>query len=119
MLWSQTGFFGAPPSEATIAYSPLCSTRISGVLRSLPVLAPTVVSRMTGLPCNSVPSVPPDSMYLSACSRDQSTGLGTYSPSSGIPPTLRARLAGHLVGTPARRMFGQRDGFAVHQDRAV
>ncbi|CKV43089.1 Uncharacterised protein [Mycobacterium tuberculosis] len=85
-LWYQTGFFGAPPSEATIAYWPSCSTRISGVLRSLPVFAPTVVSRMTGFPCSCVPSVPPDFIYVSACSRDQSSGLGAYSPESGIPP---------------------------------
>ena len=49
-LCCQTECFGAPPKEATIAYCPLCSTRISGVLRSLPVSAPTVVSRMIGLP---------------------------------------------------------------------
>ncbi len=47
--------FGAPPSEATIAYWPSCSTRISGVLRSLPVFAPTVVSRMTGFPAAVCP----------------------------------------------------------------
>src|SRR6185437_6138876 len=91
MLWYQTGFFGAPPSDATTAYSPLCSTRISGVLRSLPVLAPTVVSRIIGLPFMSAASDPPDSAYLSACSRDQSHGDGAYSPSSGMSPTLGAR----------------------------
>lgn len=84
MLWYQTGFFGAPPSEATTAYCPSCSTRISGVLRSLPVLAPTVVSTMMGLPFMSAASAPPDATYLSACSRDQSHGLGAYSPESGM-----------------------------------
>src|ERR1700733_7044048 len=88
MLWYQTGFFGAPPSDATMAYSPSCSTRISGVLRSLPVLAPTVVSRMMGMPFMSAASAPPDSAYLSACSRDQSQGLGSYSPVSGMFTTL-------------------------------
>src|SRR5277367_4043806 len=88
MLWYQTGFFGAPPNDATQAYSPLCSTRISGVLRRLPVLAPTVVSRMMGMPFISAASAPPDSAYLSACSRDQSHGLGAYSPSSGMTNTL-------------------------------
>src|SRR5271168_5543511 len=96
MLWYQTGFFGAPPSEATTAYSPLCSTRISGVLRSLLVLAPTVVSRMMGLPFISAASDPPDSAYLSACSRDQSQGLGAYSPVSGIPTTLGGSPPGQL-----------------------
>lgn len=86
MLKYQTGCLGAPPSEATTAYSPWCSTRISGVLRSLPDLAPTVVSRMIGLPLSSVASVPPDSMYFSACSRAQSEVLGSYSPVSGMKP---------------------------------
>src|ERR1700733_15339626 len=88
MLWYQTGFFGAPPSDATTAYSPSCSTRMSGVLRSLPLLAPTVVSRMMGLPFISAASAPPDSAYLSACSRDQSQGDGSYSPVSGMSTTL-------------------------------
>ena len=73
-LWYQTGCLGAPPREATIAYSPSCSTRISGVLRSLPVLAPTVVSTMMGFPFMSVASVPPDCSYFSACSRAQFHG---------------------------------------------
>jgi hypothetical protein len=90
-LCYQTGCFGAPPSEATTAYSPLCSTRISGVLRSLPVSAPTLVSRMIGLPFMSAASAPPDSACLSACSRDQSLGLGADSPVSGIATTLRPR----------------------------
>lgn len=36
------------------------------------------------LSCSCVPSVPPDFIYVSACSRDQSSGLGAYSPESGI-----------------------------------
>src|SRR3954469_19820394 len=40
MLWYQTGCFGAPPMLATIRYAPSCSTFISGVLRSLPLLLP-------------------------------------------------------------------------------
>src|ERR1700756_2516447 len=46
---------------------------------------------MMGLPCMSAASFPPDSAYLSACSRDQSKGLGAYSPESGIAITLPAR----------------------------
>src|SRR5947199_113683 len=43
-LWYQTGCRGAPPCDATSAYSPACSTRIRGVLRSLPVSLPRVVT---------------------------------------------------------------------------
>src|ERR1700712_4549588 len=86
MLKYHTGCLGAPPSDATTAYSPSCSTRMSGVLRTLPVLAPMVVRRMTGRPLSSVPSDPPDAMYVSAFSRAQSDVLGSYSPVSGIRP---------------------------------
>src|SRR6201992_500791 len=102
MLKYQTGCFGAPPGEATTAYSPSCSTRISGVLRSLPVLAPTVISRMMGLPFMSAASAPPDSAYLSACSRDQSQGDGSYSPGSGMSTTLGPTQR-HRHGSQAAR----------------
>ena len=54
----QAGFSGCPPFEATTAYRPSCSTRISAVLRSLPLVAPTEVMTMTGLPW-SVLAFPP------------------------------------------------------------
>ena len=37
-LWYQTGWVGAPPWEATRAYSPSCSTRMSGDLAELAAL---------------------------------------------------------------------------------
>src|SRR5581483_12167466 len=52
-LWYQTGCFGAPPIDATSAYSPSCSTRISGVLRSFPDLFPRVVTMTIGRPVSS------------------------------------------------------------------
>jgi hypothetical protein len=53
---------GAPPSDATSAYSPSCSTRMSGVLRSFPLLLPRVVRMITGMPVSSsvVPFCPPE-----------------------------------------------------------
>ncbi len=61
-LWYQTGLVGAPPCEATSAYSPSCSTRMSGVLRILPLLLPRVVTMMIGMPVSKsvLPSAPPD-----------------------------------------------------------
>lgn len=88
-LWYQTGFFGAPPWEATTAYAPSCSTRIRGVLRSLPLLAPRVVSRITGMSRIVIPSLPPDFSMRSTCSRTHWVGLGSYSPSRGMDGSLR------------------------------
>ena len=47
---TRPGASGAPPIEATSAYSPSCSTRMSGVLRSLPLLLPRVVTMMIASP---------------------------------------------------------------------
>src|SRR6478609_5452186 len=63
---------------------------MSGVLRSLPVLAPTEVSRITGLPCRSLPCSPFVASISSACFRDQSDGLGSYSPVRGMLPSCHA-----------------------------
>jgi hypothetical protein len=41
---------GAPPIEATAAYSPSCSTRIRAFLRSFPDVAPIDVTTMIGTP---------------------------------------------------------------------
>src|SRR5439155_26829790 len=78
-----TGCCGAPPIDATTAYSPSCSTRINADLRSLAVLRPRVVSTTIGLPWSSAASLPPLASNSSTCLLTQSHGLGTYSPSSG------------------------------------
>src|SRR5205085_1115439 len=75
---------GAPPLEATAAYTPPCSTRITGFLRSLPELAPSDVITTTGTPRNVAPLVPPDVSYSWTCSRTHFAWLGSYSPCSGI-----------------------------------
>ena len=67
-----------------MAYSPSCSTRINGDLRSFPLLFPLVVSSTTGIPFIVVPSVPPEFSYSSACLRAQSDELGSYSPVNGM-----------------------------------
>jgi hypothetical protein len=61
-LWYQTGLVGAPPIEATNAYSPPCSTRINAILRTDPVALPLIVTTMTGMPVSRrvLASVPPD-----------------------------------------------------------
>ena len=50
-----------------MAYRPSCSTRITGVLRTLPLLAPRLVTITTGRPVLSsvVPWVPPELSYSS------------------------------------------------------
>src|SRR3954471_8852848 len=84
-LWYQTGCRGEPPCDATSAYSPSCSTRMSGVLRSLPDLFPRVVTTTIDRPLsrNVLARRPPDASYSATCSRTQPYGLGSYSPSSG------------------------------------
>jgi hypothetical protein len=74
---------GAPPCDATAAYRPSCSTRITGVLRTLPLRAPRLVMITTGRPVSRsvVPCVPPELSYCSTCSRTQAHVLGSYSPS--------------------------------------
>ena len=75
-----------PPTEATAAYLPSCSTRMSGFLRSLPDFAPRLVTMMTARPVSAnVPaSAPPERSYASTWSRTQSQLLGSYSPFSGM-----------------------------------
>src|SRR4051812_36436264 len=89
-LWYQTGWVGAPPMDATRAYSPPCSTRMSGVFRSLPLLLPRVVTMITGSPVSRrvLARWPPDLSYSSTWSRTHLAGLGSYSPSSVMGPTL-------------------------------
>src|SRR5690606_9070700 len=78
------GCCGAPPFDATTAYTPSCSTRMSAFLRSLPLQAPTEVSTMMGLPRNSFASAPAEASKVSACVRAHSEVLGAYSPVNGI-----------------------------------
>src|SRR5699024_3678425 len=52
---------------------------MTGVLRSLPELAPMLSTMITGMPFISVPSVPPDDSYSSTWSRTHFAGLGAYS----------------------------------------
>src|SRR6187431_1068100 len=58
---------------------------MSGVLRSLPVLFPRVVTTTIGRPLsrNVLARRPPEASYSATCSRTQPYGLGSYSPSSG------------------------------------
>src|SRR6266498_3143267 len=107
-LWYQTGCLGAPPREATTAYSSPSTTRISGVLRILPDLAPIVVRMTTGRPFCVVPDVPPDPSYSATWLRARSDGLGSYSPCSGMPPVntqplRRARCRPQLRQPQQRR----------------
>src|SRR3954447_14364713 len=57
---------------------------MSGVLRSLPDLAPTDVSRMIGTPRRVLASAPSVASNRSACLRAHSSVLGAYSPVSGM-----------------------------------
>ena len=84
MLSYQAGCLGAPPIDATSAYSPSCSTRISGTYQSLPDLAPRMVTRTTSRSWILAASVVPASRIFSVCLRTQSTGLISYVPSSGM-----------------------------------
>src|SRR5690625_1623757 len=103
-LWYHTGCLGAPPMEATAAYAPSCSTRMSGILRIAPDLAPRVVRMITGNPRRVPPSAPSVRSYNSTCSRTCGRGLGTYSPSKDMPCVYTIRRGGTepecvLVGT--------------------
>src|SRR5690242_20001593 len=102
MLKYHTGCLGAPPSDATTAYRSPSVTRMSGVLRSLPVLLPLVSRMITGAPSSSVPSVPPDDSYLSTCDETHSHGLASYVPSTGMAALLDSAGAGVELGIGAR-----------------
>src|SRR6266446_1607995 len=70
-----------------MAYLLSFSTRITGVLRTLPLLAPRLVTITTGRPVSRsvVPCVPPELSYSSTWSRTQPRVLGSYSPLTGMP----------------------------------
>ena len=81
------GCSGAPPFEATRAYLPSCSTRISGFLRSLPLFAPTEVHHDHGDAAHRRALLPPEDSIFSTWSRTHFSGLGSYSPFSVMPPS--------------------------------
>ena len=70
---------GAPPLEATRAYSPPCSTRISGVFLILPLLLPRVVTITTGIPVSSrvLALLPPELSYSATWFLTHSEELGS------------------------------------------
>src|SRR4051812_45535765 len=81
---------------------------MSGVLRSLPDLAPREVSRVIGTPRKVLASAPCVASNRSACLRAHSSVLGAYSPVSGmllpsivVLPILAAR--GGAVRRPPGR----------------
>src|SRR5690348_3138675 len=99
-----------------MAYRPSCSTRITGVLCTLPLLAPRLVTITTGRPVSRsvVPCVPPELSYSSTWSRTHARGLGSYSPSTGIALLNTRRRA-----TPAGRDTSHdRDGLEAAGDGA-
>src|SRR5690606_32019287 len=104
-LWYQCGWVGAPPRDATSAYLPSCSTRISAILRTFPDDAPRMVTTMTGIPVSRsvVARVPPDASYSATCSRTQSSALGSYSPSIGMSAKL-PRMDHHRAHQQACRL---------------
>src|SRR5580698_3658968 len=77
--------------DATSRYSPSCSTRISGVLRSFPLLLPRLVTMITGRPVSRsvLARWPPDASYSATWSRTHRAVLGSYSPSRLMKDTLR------------------------------
>ena len=86
-LWYHSGFSGVPPLEATIAYSPPCSTRITGSLRTFPLTRPRMVTMITGISVlpSVFPRLPPELSYSATWSRTHWAGLGSYSPSMDMP----------------------------------
>src|SRR5215469_5224698 len=83
-----------------MAYRPSCSTRITGVLRTLPLYTPRLVTITTGKPVSRsvVPRIPPELSYSSTWSRTQAFVLGSYSPSTGMPIFNTRRLPGTRPG---------------------
>jgi hypothetical protein len=64
------------PLDATAAYTPSCSTRMTGFLRRLPLFAPRDVITTIGRPMISLPSAPPVASYFSTWPRTHSEALG-------------------------------------------
>src|SRR5262249_4881883 len=86
-----------------MAYRPSCSTRITGVLRILPLLTPRLVTITTGRPVSRsvVPRVPPEPSYSSTWSRTHAAVLGSYSPSTGIPDSQHQLSAAPRPASPS------------------
>src|SRR5580692_5786439 len=64
---------------------------MTGVLWSLPVLTPRLVTITTGMSRKVVPSRPPELSYRSTWSLTHCDGLGSYSPVRGMMRSYRAR----------------------------
>src|SRR6476469_56323 len=96
------GCSGAPPLLATAAYTPSCSTRISGTLRILPD-SPRMVSSTTGRFMMCTERVVPVSAIFSTCSRTQPRGLGAYSPCIVMAPSKHDTGTGTGTGTRTDR----------------
>ena len=73
------GWSRDPPLLATAAYTPSCSTRMSGTLRMAPVFTPRIVSMTTGRFITDTDLVSPVASILSTCLRTHVHVLGTYS----------------------------------------
>ena len=73
---------------ATSRYSPACSTRMSAILRTLPLLAPIIVTMITGGRCRAACwlGAPPDASYSATWSATHGDVLGSYSPTMGTAP---------------------------------
>src|SRR4051812_29562621 len=92
---------------------------MSGVLRSLPLRAPTEVRTMIGTPRIVLASRPSDCSYCSACVRACSDVLGAYSPVRGMPratvPTARGfPVAGSEVEEVPEVLVDVGKGRVVH-----
>src|SRR5215467_2786908 len=100
-----------------MAYRPSCSTRITGVLRTLPLFAPRLVTITTGRPVSRsvVPWVPPELSYNSTWSRTHAARLGSYSPSTGMAIFNTTRGPPRQAGTPSH----DRDGLEAAGDGAA
>ena len=115
-LWNHSGFSGAPPFDATSAYSPPCSTRMTGFLRTLPLLAPRVRhhdDRHPRVHAACWPAAPPEASYSATWSRTHSHGLGSYSPCSVVMGAI-VLGAGYCPTVP-REPMAAADVLAFHQ----
>src|SRR6202042_3700541 len=86
-----------------------CSTRITGVLRTLPLRAPRLVMITTGRPVSRsvVPCVPPEPSYSSTWSRTHACGLGSYSSSALM---ALVNTSARCLGQPGRVVPAARSG---------
>src|SRR5580704_18835260 len=106
MFRYQTGFFGAPPTDATSRTPSRYGTYISGFVRVRPVTAPVIVTKHTSCPCRLFPRRPPLRRFTRTCvaARNLSTRAGsTFAPSVWFDPLFIATVS-HLLEYAA--LFG-------------